>query len=206
MSARSINLLPDAIVVRHEQRLQARKWAPVWLCAAALLLAAQVFLQWRVADAKLALEELHERVRPLYRMAEQINALHGSSTVLASSVSQRLLLEQTDIPLAMLHTVALACGENEIELDLFRLEDAGRSAAQPPDVTPAPARDLIIKGAALSDMAVSQFIGELKASGLFAEVALESSQSNSGYALDRTFQIRCSWRAAADPPKAGGPA
>ena len=129
MSARSINLLPDAIVVRHEQRLQARKWAPVWLCAAALLLAAQVFLQWRVADAKLALEELHERVRPLYRMAEQINALHGSSTVLASSVSQRLLLEQTDIPLAMLHTVALACGENEIELDLFRLEDAGRSAA-----------------------------------------------------------------------------
>ncbi|TWT76144.1 Fimbrial assembly protein (PilN) [Posidoniimonas polymericola] len=204
MSTPSINLLPDAIVVRHEHRRQLRKWAPVWAGAFALLVGAQLFLQWRVEDAKVAVAELHDRVRPLYRITEQIESLKSSSAVLAASVSQRVLLEQADVPLATLHVVALTCQRNEIELDLFRFEDAGRVAARDPGETPAPSRDLILKGAAVSDVAVSQFIRDLKKSGLFTEVALESSQSSSGYAAERTFQIRCQWTPSAARPAVEG--
>lgn len=207
MTPSKVNLMPVALVRRCEHFSQLRKWAPVWLGVAALLTAAQLFLLSRIEDAHTTLSDLRQRVRPLHALVERTATLEGKSATLTRSINRRLLLEQSDVPLAMLHTVAFACQPHGVRLESFRLEDAS-SSAQPdqPGSRSAPGKHIVLKGSAESDVTVSKFISELRGRGLFSSVLLESTQDNAGAAaLARTFQLRCEWNVSAPTtPTAGG--
>ncbi|QDU90379.1 Fimbrial assembly protein (PilN) [Pirellulimonas nuda] len=196
MSAARINLLPDALARRYEHRRQARRWVPVWCVTAALLGLLQVGLQGQSRQAAEALLLVNERVKPLHHLEARTVALESESRRMQTLLTRQAALEQSDTPLALLQVVidARRTVAGALQLDALQMEDmpALPGVSAPTDTPPVSGKRLVLSGAAESDVAVSQFVSNLRASNVLANVSLEASQSQSSAGgAGRTFQLRC---------------
>lgn len=195
-----VNLLPESCRHLTEHVRQMRLWAGLCAVIGLILTAATLVLsdqQSRLAHQALTTEH---STAPLRVGVEAGRMLLQQAANSRSVVENTVCLEQRDAPIEILQATvdSFASLGSKVELKLFKIEDEAPLstllAATGDKQRMSLGKRVSLAGLASADEDVSMLIGNLKSTGVFSEVALQSAQAVTDDAASlRSFYIYCQY-------------
>ena len=176
----------NILQLAFRQKLLARQIAPCWGCVWGIVAVAAAFVCWNedasLAVAKTQFAAVDVRAEPL-RQIVQRNQKTADNLKIAD---QRQLLVDclcaADKPLQLIGLISTATStaEGTIQLHSFQLtQSEAVTSGTPADSASlnAPRMKLGLQGYAVDDLALSRFVAQLRSTGVFETVELQTSSN-----------------------------
>lgn len=175
---RSVNLIPLATQRRHAIRRIVQVWSLSTVlagaCAASLL-----GVEWvRGLIAMQELRDLDARHEPFVRIAAEQRSLAEQVAALRQREQLSLRLSRDDHGLSLLGSITQAAGKSTGDVYIERLEYEGAAATS--TQSRQAIRSVRIEGAGVDSSAVATFAEDLRKSGVFDGIAIESTAPLAG--------------------------
>jgi Tfp pilus assembly protein PilN len=188
---RMVNLLPLSTQSQLEQHRQFRVWGGVCLTLCAFMALSYVSTKMNVDQLQHARDMAEAEVVDLRNASAESRRAEIESKRLQRLVEDSELIEQKDVPLALIQTIAECCNaDDHLQIDSLRIDELTVAAEK--NKVAIPKKQILMNGLADSDIQVSVLVNRLNSSQMFSMVDLISSQAQSEDSDSRrSFQIRC---------------
>lgn len=182
---RSLNLMTEQASRTALLKESKRFWTRVMSGTAVLLACAGLGMWWQgSADAR-RLATLEMRYAPVQTLQSECEQMESQIQALRDAQQLVLQLVDTQPTVTLLGTLASATAETEGRVFVKQLDLEQPSNAAGPRVA-------VVTGVGKDNKAIAQFEASLRASDLFAEVRLNSSEGSDTYTdATRSFRIEC---------------
>ena len=192
------NLLPDDWLRRLLIRRRLRQWAVVWIASFLVCLTASLVMHLTHLRHRTRFENVRQAALPVQQTAKEVQQLQNRLKLLEGREALLGALESGSHPFQLLGIVGTSSHSN---LGTIRVGDFTISTSQSSQNTsPAPQSaapvavshdvELTVSGIASDDIAIAQFVAELRSYEMFDKVVLVSSESRNEE-TDRQFRVDC---------------
>lgn len=188
---RVVNLLPLSTQSQLEQSRQFRIWSGVCLTLCAFMALGYLSARMNVEKLQHARDLAEVEVADLRNASMESRRAEAESKRLQRLVEDGERIEQKDVPLALIQTIAECCNaDDHLQIDTLRIDELAIAAER--NQVAASKKQILLNGLAESDIQVSLLVNRLNSSQMFSIVDLISSQAQTDESNSRrSFQIRC---------------
>ena len=188
---RSINLMTDEAQRAGVLREARRFWMRV-LGGTLILLIGCGFLEWRISQStSRQVAALRMQYAPIQSLKNECITMRGEMSTLREAQQLTLRLVDLHPVVTLLGTISNAISKTggdvfieKLVLNNDHLHDSAESSG--------PGQRVTLQGSGPTNLSIAQFTDALRASGLFQNVTLHSSESNNQHtSTARSFHLNC---------------